>query len=194
MAKTPPLEDRVAEVLDAHRRVGEAAQLRTFGDEQRQAWEAAARQFRRALVQLYGEELDLNADRVKLGHGKAVEEAIAFLELDPMCFRSGYVKADLLRALRRVELTEPQKERLRSVIVDAARRGARREFRWYCRLARSLDTPALRDELWQVLDSGDPRAARAAGWALTACMRNDERPNPEGSAQEPHAGPGQPTA
>ena len=42
---------------------------------------------------------------------------MSFLEVDPYFFRSGYIKADLLRHLKRAPLTRSQEQRLRNVIL-----------------------------------------------------------------------------
>ena len=76
-----------------------------------------------------------------------VSMVVSFLEADPVFFRSGYVGESILRKLRRHPLTEPVKERLRRVVLDAVRRRHRRAFRRFSSLARDLDTTDLRLQL-----------------------------------------------
>ena len=91
---------------------------------------------------------------------------VDFLEADPVFFRSGYVGESILRRLRRHPLTEPVKERLRHVVVDAVRRRHRREFRRFSSLARDLDTPVLRLQLEELARGSDARVRRHATWVL----------------------------
>ena len=47
----------------------------------------------------------------------------------------------------------------------------RREFRAYCRLARKVDSPELREELWIGLQSDDPAVSRRARCVLDGCEK-----------------------
>ena len=87
-----------------------------------------------------------------------LEFAIAFLEVDPWYFSSGYHKELILRRLKRAPLRESQRRRLREVVLDAARRRGSREFLRYCRLAAVLANDGLLVELERVA-AGDDRAA-----------------------------------
>ena len=95
-----------------------------------------------------------------------VSMLVAFLEADPVFFRSGYVGESILRRLRCHALPEPVKERLRHVVVDAVRRRHRREFRRFSSLARDLDTPGLRAQLEALARGPDARVRRHATWVL----------------------------
>jgi len=88
------------------------------------------------------------------------EVLIAFLERDPYTFGSGYRKQYILRKLKRAPLTEPQKERLRAMLLKQVSAPPRREIREYCRLARVLDEPAFRVAL--------ESAGGWAGWMLSS--------------------------
>ena len=65
-----------------------------------------------------------------------VEYGIALLEADPWCFRSGYLKATLARQLRKTLLSETQRERLRTAILNTLDKGNRLEFGETRKLAR----------------------------------------------------------
>jgi hypothetical protein len=95
-----------------------------------------------------------------------VESIIAFLEKDPWTFGSGYAKADMIRLLRKLDLTSKQSERLRKVLLTIVDKRDRREFRHYCRLACKLDSPELRRELTRRLQSMDKGVSRRARWML----------------------------
>lgn len=76
--------------------------------------------------------------------------AVAFLEVDPYHFTSGYLKARLLRRLRNCALSTSQRARLLAVLRDAVMRRPWREYRDYCKLAVCIaDESLLRDlERW----------------------------------------------
>jgi hypothetical protein len=106
--------------------------------------------------------------RLKRGDPGGLETAIGFLEADPWFVRSGYLKADLTRFVGRVALSADDRERLGRVVCAVVDRGDRREFRRYCRLARAVDTPALRAELGARLGQADAGIRRRSAWVLSA--------------------------
>ena len=138
---------------------------RDLTEEHHQKWALACERFHLSFDRLafpggLAKELDLLRAREE----QAIEMAVRFLEADPLFFRSGYIKAELLRVLRRVQLSDDQKERLRSVIVERIRSGGRREFREYCRLARSLVNSEFRQIVKKEMASTDQRVSRRAKW------------------------------
>jgi hypothetical protein len=103
----------------------------------------------------------------------AVETLIRFLEADVYCDRSGYVKADVIRALTRLDLQPDDVDRLRAVVLDVVDSYDRREFRAYCRLARRVDGQALREPLRDRLTTSRPHVPRRARWVLDALGERD---------------------
>ena len=57
-------------------------------------------------------------ERLRQGDSSAVEEAIIFLESDPYCFRSGYIKKKLCSALKKPALSREDRKRLRDIIIE----------------------------------------------------------------------------
>ena len=102
------------------------------------------------------------------GDAKVIESAVTFLEVDPLFHRSGYIKADLLRHLKRAQLSEDQKSRLRKVVMARVQGPDSREFRHYSRIARVIADASLRNALQASQDSTDPVEARHAKWILQA--------------------------
>ncbi len=105
------------------------------------------------------------------GEPQIIEIAVSFLEADPHFHRSGYIKADLLRYLKRANLDENKKQRLRQVVLDRVKGPDTREFRHYCRLAIMLDTDWFRRALKEQADGSDLTAKRHAGWILALISR-----------------------
>ena len=98
----------------------------------------------------------------------AVETLVRFLEADVYCFRSGYLKADVCDAIKRLELDPPTTRRLRAVVLAVVDSWDRREFRAYCRLARAVDGEDLRAALRDRLTWSKPHVPRRARWVLEA--------------------------
>jgi len=93
---------------------------------------------------------------------------VDFLAADPYFFRSGYLKAEVIRAIRKVQIPPAQADRLRRVALDVLDAGDRREFRHYCRLARKVCSPELEAEIQGRCDTGPRDVRRRAGWMLYA--------------------------
>lgn len=58
-------------------------------------------------------------EKVRSGGKDAVDDAIIFLEANPYCFRSGYIKKKLCRALAHAPLASRQRLRLRDIVINA---------------------------------------------------------------------------
>jgi len=142
------------------------------GRRSREGRERAVAAFHAAVRDAYPsgfwEVLGAGYERLAAGERDAVEIAVLFLEADPWFFRSGYVKEDLLRRLKRLCLTADASERLRAVLLAAVDLRDRREFRRYCHLARALDAPDLRQALAGRRTSPDAGVRRRAEWMLAA--------------------------
>lgn len=151
---------RLDETIEARDRVGGQA-----------AWEDAAREFREAVDIMYPQEFWAVVQRLREGDPHAVDPMLAFLEVDPWCFRSGYAKETILHLLRRHELAPLQRGRLEAVLLRSVDVGDRREFRSSCRVARRFATQPLRAALRERLHGEDPDVARRALWMLVGLRR-----------------------
>jgi hypothetical protein len=107
---------------------------------------------------------DTRAAEVRAGDATATERAARFLELDPQCYRSGYAKERLLRALKSARLTQSQIERLRVAMMRAVMKVATEKLGEWCRLAPLLDIQSVSALLSQRIRSGSPDVARRARW------------------------------
>ncbi len=121
-----------------------------------------------------------DVQKLRAGDAAGLEAAIRFLEADPMFFGTGYEKAMLIRAIKPSMLTPSDIRRLQSVILSLVDRRDERDFRAFCRLARKVDEPELREGLAQRLTSHNPDTSpaldvrRRARWVLEALARKDE--------------------
>ena len=118
-----------------------------------------------------------NQDLVRLEEGDAsgLESIVAFLEADPIFYGTGYLKEGLSRLLRDVELPSNYVSRLQAVVLSVVDRRDGREFRAYCRLARKVDSPELREQLTRRLTQDDPNVRRRARWVLEALEQNQRK-------------------
>lgn len=131
----------------------------------RAAWELACRRFRENHDRLaFPGGLARGMASLAAGDLTTIETSIRFLEADPWFFRSGYIKAEILRRLRRAELTPVQVARLRRVILARIAGRDTREFRWYCRLARTIADSEFLAEIERLHSSSVAAIARRAGW------------------------------
>jgi hypothetical protein len=132
---------------------------------ERAKYRAQVAWFHEASRSLYGPVGTALRD-LRRGDTSRIEVLIRFLEADPFCHRSGYVKADVINSLTRLELDRSQRDRLRAVLFEAVKKPALREFRKYIRLARYLDDTALRSDLATLAQSSSEPGARNASWVL----------------------------
>lgn len=110
----------------------------------------------------------LALSRLRDGDTSGIEPAIRFLEADVYCHRSGYLKADVIRELTKVDLDPKAIDRLRAVVLMVVESYDRREFRSYCRLARRVDSEPFRGEIRERLGSDISATRRHARWVLAA--------------------------
>jgi hypothetical protein len=102
-------------------------------------------------------------ERLRAGDAAFVEAGIRFLEADPWFFRSGYIKENLTRWLKRLPLTPDQEERLRGAVLNIVDHpDGRREVRYYGRLAARVANPALVSALEERASSGNPATVSCA--------------------------------
>jgi hypothetical protein len=165
-------EANAAELEKLRERVDETFRRRGTGPEHVAAWEEAARAFHAAYDRLafpggLGREFEL----LKVGDVTAIEMAIQFLEANPWCFRSGYIKADILKMLRKHALSDDQCARMRKVVLERVRGRPVRETRVYARFAPKVSTPQFEVEVLNVAENADRHAARHAQWVLD-CLKS----------------------
>lgn len=156
------IKKQAAEYAKAHRRVEETFQRCSESREARAAWEQACDEFHRCDSPLRFIESAEGRRQLREGSPPLVEHAIAFLELDPYFFRSGYAKEVIIRCLKRLPLSNHQVQRLQGVVLRALDKWDRVEFRAYCRLAGAVDSPAFYDWIRERLDSPDAGVRRRA--------------------------------
>lgn len=84
--------------------------------ERDKAWTDAVEAFNTARAEFY-EPYDPLGRRIREGDRAAMDAAVGFLEADPWCFRSGYVKEELMSALANAALPGDLRVRLQAVVL-----------------------------------------------------------------------------
>jgi hypothetical protein len=111
-------------------------------------WSAQLGWFREMQSAVFTEGFLAAVAALKAGDRSGLEYGLRFLEADPWCFRSGYMKSKLITMVARLELDDSIRQRLARVvlaIVDDPR--PRREIRRYGTLARAVDSDELQEQL-----------------------------------------------
>ena len=158
-------EANAAELRSLHEAIHIAFARRSESVAHLQEWQAACRRFHEAYDRLaFPGGLARGLSLLANGDPAMIEESIRFLEVDPWFFRSGYIKAEIIRHLRRAPLSPAQVGRLRQVILARIAGRDTREFRWYCRLARVVSDPDFRREVERLSRSPAEPIARRARW------------------------------
>lgn len=109
-----------------------------------------------------------DVERLKRKDPAGLRTTLPFLDADPWFHRSGYAKARLVRYLRNVELTREQSDRVRDMLIKVVKSRDRAKFEDYCKLARKVDTLALRAQLAKCMKSDRLDVRRRAQWMLDA--------------------------
>lgn len=174
MPKSFPFADRARAVNEAGAALRESfAKVRRrndLDDPATQRWLAAVTAWRGALELAYPPGFWDDLRRARGGDAGRLDGLIDFLEADPIFFRSGYAKGEVVGAIKRHALSGRQARRLRGVLLNLVARRDEREFRKFCRLAPKVATPAFLDELTALAAVPDPAAARRARWMLAAAQ------------------------
>jgi len=143
------------------------------------AYHVASERFRRAIAALYSPEWFEVEHALRDRQSWAIEPAVAFLETDLWCFRSGYAKERLMRWLARLDLSSDAQARLHRWILDALAKGPRREYRRMVILARSVATADFARSLEELAGRSTPTARssvlRVADAVATAQAHRAER-------------------
>lgn len=119
-----------------------------------------------ALNQAYPPGFWDNFNGLKKGRQSALESAVCFLEADPWFFRSGYVKADLLHCIKRMDLSEDYRSRLQQVVLHAVLGRDRRELRSYRSLAAKIASADFCEALRDLTNHQDADVRRRAAWVM----------------------------
>ena len=157
---------RAEEIDRLHKAVHETFANRHKSEGGIEAWERAAAAFRQRSASFDGEMARVRSAAEMETDPALRDFVLTFLELDPMFFRSGYMKEVMLDQLKPARLSPDERVRVRAIVVDAARNRGQREFRRYCRLAGRLRDATLADTLAPMLEDRSGRVRSRARMML----------------------------
>lgn len=105
------IQENAKRVAELHNRIHETFKRRDTSPEAREDWSRACNEFHSqydALAFPGGYEAGLQ--KIQAGDARAIEDALAFLEVRPYFFRSQYMRTKLTRLLKRAQLSPRQAE------------------------------------------------------------------------------------
>ena len=106
------IQNNAREIVSLHQRLHEAFAHRDDNAQSHARWEEACAEFHRRYELLAFPGGPRNArDLLRAGDQEAIEYALAFLEVRPYFFRSGYMYKDFIRVLRNCPLSTSQRSR-----------------------------------------------------------------------------------
>ena len=125
------------------------------------AWSQAASKSRnfRSAVDDWIEEFE-QAKSIDWEDGR--EFVFDYLDVDPMYFRSGYIKETLLRFINKIELTANEAEIMRQLVLRRIMRGGKREFRQICRFIPKIQTRQFEAKITEFVSAKDASIAARA--------------------------------
>jgi hypothetical protein len=140
-------------------------------DPRTKRWLNAIQAFRAAHSRVYPDDLRLVEQGALPASEVDTADILDFLEADPVFFGSGYMKEALLGALKKRPFQQHEAQRLQTIILAVVRKGDRREFRRYCRVATTIDDVRFREDLIALELADDRDIRRRASWVLAALCR-----------------------
>lgn len=161
------------DIENAKKRMDDYFLKRDLDAQHYKAWLDSCNEFQIILSRRHSNPL-LYPDLIKLkeGDAAAIQTAINYLCANPLYFSSGYKKEFLTKRLKQLVFTKralfsPQQiEQLNLIVLNKVRSGFSREFRYYCRLAQALSSPALIKQLSELSYSQDLKTRLQAAWML----------------------------
>ena len=111
------IQENARRLAELRERVHDTLQRRDSSPEAREEWSKACAAYRNqydALAFPGGYASGLK--KIQAGDSRAIEDAVAFLEVRPYFSRSQYMRTKLTRLLRRAPLTARQAERVQRVV------------------------------------------------------------------------------
>jgi hypothetical protein len=106
------------EVSRLHARIHETFKTRGESHQHLEVWSSACAEFHARYNELaFPGGFEGVEARIVAGDEETIESALCFLELRPYFFRSGYMYQNLLRKMKRAQVTKLQAERLNVVLA-----------------------------------------------------------------------------
>jgi hypothetical protein len=165
---TNVIETNASKLRALHEAIRATRKRRNDGELEMLAWKEACQRFHNSYDALsFPGGLGNEALLLEKKDPTAIEMAVRFLEADPLFFRSGYIKAELLKHLRRVPVNEDQRKRLQGIILQRIEnKKTPREFRWYGRLAAVVTDREFEIRISEIAASSEGVKSTHARWVI----------------------------
>jgi hypothetical protein len=118
------IQENAKRVTELHDRIHETVKRRDTSPEARAEWSRACDEFHTQYDALaFPGGYAAGLEKIQAGDSRAIEDALAFLEVRPYFFRSQYIRTKLTRLLKHAQLTARQTERFqRALEADKKKR------------------------------------------------------------------------
>ena len=149
-----------------HTRVLDAVVKRRQSKEDHIAWKDACTAWNghRSILNTFENDDALN--RLEDGDPDLLDLAIAFVEVNPFYFRSGYLKKRLFRRLKHLKLTDTQRRRILMGILSAIRSQQGNGWKDFCSLATAFADSDFISSVSRFAEDADSHVVRRANLLL----------------------------
>jgi len=156
-------------------RIADAFPARDSSKEGYQAWSEACAAWHgyRSILDTFWKDDALQ--RLEAGDSELLEVAIAFVEVDPYYFRSGYLKKRLFRRLRRLTLPSEEKKKILQGVLYALRSHRGDGWKDFCTLAAAFSGPDFAHSVLRFVVDSDPHVARRAKLLLKYVQKDENQ-------------------
>ena len=153
------------EVNRLHGAIHETVKHRDKSPSLREKWIRAANEYRS-----YHSSIDDWLEQVRnsdiANWADARDFIFQYLQIDPIYNNSGYAKEMIVQKIKKCELSEQEKQILRTLIIGRIRSVAWRDFRRFCQLIPRIHNKAFVDEISVYAESKDKSVSRRATFAM----------------------------
>ena len=124
------IQENAKRVTKLHDRIHETFKHRDKSPEARAEWSRACEEFHTQYDSLaFPGGYEASLQKIQAGDVRAIEDALAFLEVRPYFFRSQYMRTKLTRLLKHTQLTARQAERFqRALESDKQKKRVRKTY------------------------------------------------------------------
>ncbi len=162
----PLIRQHEKKVNELHSKVWETFRRREKSEHARSDWARAAKQFRE-----FSSEVNELVER-SLSEDIALDNrlrdfAFSYVATDPYFFRSGYILERLVRRVKKLDLSDAEKELIQQLILRRIDTKALRNFRDICRLIPKIETTGFSNEIAERLRSNEPSIRHRAELAAS---------------------------
>jgi hypothetical protein len=173
------LRRRAAVADRAHKAISKTGRLDPDRD-RHDEWSANVAWFYETQSAVFTDRFLAAFGALKARDRSGLEYGLWVLEADPWCFRSGYIKQDLIRFIARIDLDDLMRQRVADIVLAVLDdRRPRRGIRRYRTLAWAADSAELREQLEQRASASDPQVRFNARQVLDRLVHMPPRASPD---------------